>query len=918
MQGVRLSLTTQERVLLHLLRFYNIKGEYVVPEGVTQQGIADAVGTSRSNLPQTLKKLLSQGLLEQSTGRVEKIGSKRTVYMLSPTGIQQARKIRESIMQLKVIAVESEPGRIERKKREFALFDLYNYLEGKYSLLEIIRHTEDGNVDIDSLKNKDIPAHKKLTPSRSYAPVQDEKGIQASASKAIGDISKKEYGSVMRTESYELNVETTTGNGNEGANVQKSGSRVKEYIDETSSAPKMKHFFGRDKELDALRRWMESDLPRIMVIHGIAGIGKTTLVLKLMEEYKGKTNEYWFRCHEWDTLKTFLLPLSQFLGRLDRKGLGAYIQTHESIDISEVAHILEAELANLEALFVIDDFHNVKEAIVQLFMALVEILERVAGVKVLVNSRYTRVFYDRRDVAVRKTVSEMPLTGLDRESSREMLLNRGVTEELVNTIYKLTDGHPLSMELVDPHESLERQSDIKRYIYEEILSKLSPEEETTLAAACVFTYPMSAKALMRVEGVSHKTIDKLVEKSFLQEVSYETYDMHDMIKEFFYERLSMSDVKKYHESAARYYKSEYEQDKSGTSCMEAIHHFMRAEMFLEASELAVENDETLIQKGFLEELLQITESLDANKAGKFYPYVLAIQGDMLSVWGDWDKALKAFMGALESLEAVAGTGCDISTMNRETRTWAGRIHNNLGTILVNLGNLDEAIAHHSKALEFFASLGAMREMAKTYNSLGVVKYRKGDWEGAQELYQKALATAKASNDMLAVAKSSNNLGLIHWEKGELERAIDNYERAIELFEESGDKVNVAIVYNNMGDVYRDKNEYEKSIEFFEMSLQLSRRLRDRQGVARVYKNLGETYRRLGELPKAIEYGKKSLEILQKLGDKQQLAEVHCLLGQCLMDASGLEHLKLSLELFTSIGAVREINKTKEIIASRAN
>ncbi|MEM2900408.1 MAG: helix-turn-helix domain-containing protein, partial [Thermoplasmata archaeon] len=192
MPSVRQSLTTQERVLLHLLRFYNVKGEYIVPEGVTQQGIADAVGTTRSNLPQTLKKLISQGLVEQSTGRVEKIGSKRSVYTLTPSGIQHAKKIRDNIMQLKVTAIESEPGRLERKKREFTLFDLYNYLEGKYPILEILKYTHDGLVDLDALKNKDIP--KKV--SFSYAPADT-----TNESKSDEKNTKKEYGSILRTES---------------------------------------------------------------------------------------------------------------------------------------------------------------------------------------------------------------------------------------------------------------------------------------------------------------------------------------------------------------------------------------------------------------------------------------------------------------------------------------------------------------------------------------------------------------------------------------------------------------------------------------------------------------------------------------------------------------------------------------------
>ena len=55
------------------------------------------------------------------------------------------------------------------------------------------------------------------------------------------------------------------------------------------------------------------------MILGVAGIGKTTLGAKLIEEYKSLKNIYWYQLHEWNTLSGILEPFSDFLKEINKR-----------------------------------------------------------------------------------------------------------------------------------------------------------------------------------------------------------------------------------------------------------------------------------------------------------------------------------------------------------------------------------------------------------------------------------------------------------------------------------------------------------------------------------------------------------------------------------------------------------------------
>jgi ATP-dependent Clp protease ATP-binding subunit ClpA len=92
---------------------------------------------------------------------------------------------------------------------------------------------------------------------------------------------------------------------------------TQEFLDFTDKAPKLKYFFGRTNEITEIENLLDQDKRRIIVIQGIAGVGKTALATKLIEDYKQKFNVFWFKFYEWSTLNNLLTHISDFLSTLN-------------------------------------------------------------------------------------------------------------------------------------------------------------------------------------------------------------------------------------------------------------------------------------------------------------------------------------------------------------------------------------------------------------------------------------------------------------------------------------------------------------------------------------------------------------------------------------------------------------------------
>jgi protein O-mannosyl-transferase len=135
----------------------------------------------------------------------------------------------------------------------------------------------------------------------------------------------------------------------------------------------------------------------------------------------------------------------------------------------------------------------------------------------------------------------------------------------------------------------------------------------------------------------------------------------------------------------------------------------------------------------------------------------------------WCLALVTSLAILTWRQSAMYTNIETlwqTTIERNPQAWMA--HNNLGTVLLQNGQLDEAIVHFRKALEIAP------DHADTRANLGSALLQKGDVDEAIAQYDKAL---EIKPDYAEVHYDLGNALLL---KGQLDEAIAHYKKTLEI------------------------------------------------------------------------------------------------------------------------------------------
>jgi len=231
-----------------------------------------------------------------------------------------------------------------------------------------------------------------------------------------------------------------------------------------------------------------------------------------------------------------------------------------------------------------------------------------------------------------------------------------------------------------------------------------------------------------------------------------------------------------------------------------------------------------------------------------------------------------------------------TTIRRNPASWMA--YNNLATILLEKGQVDEAISHYRKALEI-RSVDAMPH----YN-LGDALLRKGEVNAAISLYYKALELAPDS------PATHINLGNVLLKQGQVDNAISHYRRALEIWPDD------PAAHNNLGNALVKKGLADEAISHYQKAL------KSKPDYAQAHDNLSNALLAQGRINEAISGYQKALEIKaadpfahNNLGNalvqKGQLDEAiyHCQKALELRPNYAEAHLNLGNALFQK----REVN-----------
>ncbi len=198
-----------------------------------------------------------------------------------------------------------------------------------------------------------------------------------------------------------------------------------------------------------------------------------------------------------------------------------------------------------------------------------------------------------------------------------------------------------------------------------------------------------------------------------------------------------------------------------------------------------------------------------------------------------------------------------------------------GNALGNLGNAYAALGETRRAIEFFEQclklhreIGDRRGEGADLGNLGLAYADLGETRRAIEFYEQHLQIAREIGDRRGEGNALGNLGLAYADLGETRRAIEFYEGALAIAREIGDWRGEGNALGNLGVAYRNLGETRRAIEFYEQCLKLHREIGDRRGEGADLGNLGTAYADLGETRRAIEFYEQQLKIVREIGDRR--------------------------------------------------
>ncbi|MCK4443346.1 MAG: ATP-binding protein, partial [Thermoplasmata archaeon] len=251
----------------------------------------------------------------------------------------------------------------------------------------------------------------------------------------------------------------------EGVIDVSSKKKIKNLVTISRGLPRMGPFYGREGEMAILEEWLSSRREMILSLAGAKGIGKTTLALNVYEQWTSTMNTFWFTFQEWDTTDSFLEAMSNFLNDIGRPELRDYLNSTKKIDMWEVSGWIERGLGEEDNVIFLDEAPVVGKSLESLLLTLIETVGRTQNTRMLI-TQDRRKIPNQRSFLAREILVEMDLLGLDKKSCKRLLSKKMDNSEF-NRVYRLTEGNPLHMMLIESGK-LEELIDTKDYTPEEL------------------------------------------------------------------------------------------------------------------------------------------------------------------------------------------------------------------------------------------------------------------------------------------------------------------------------------------------------------------------------------------------------------------------------------------------------------------
>jgi tetratricopeptide (TPR) repeat protein len=561
-------------------------------------------------------------------------------------------------------------------------------------------------------------------------------------------------------------------------------------------------FVGRGRELERLEALLDGvggrggAGPRLAVVAGTAGVGKTSLAVRFAHRVRGRfpDGQLFVNLRGYDSGPplTPASALERFLRALGAQG------PEIPVDWEERAEAYRTLLADRRVLVVLDNAATARQ--------IRPLLPGGSGCFVLVTSRSRLSGITARDGAERLTLGLLARD--DAIALIEKVLHgcrAGDHPELVEELAELCVRLPLALRiaaeraasrplmplgrLVDELRShatmwealsADDEADAVRTVFAWSYRALPPDAARAFRLFGLHPGPefgegAAAAALAAALGTARTVLDALTGAHLLEQVGPERYRYHDLLRAYAADLVaSESELAERSEAVARltdwYLHSADAADRSAyASAASALPEppapGVKPARFTDQPEASAWYG---IERANLLALLgKLTESGDSRKA--------------LLLASTLERMQDAYAAADDRLE-TARLGL-IAARDAGDRCGEGLMLRSLAHVYRGVGRLDDALELHQQASNLFAASGEATGAIGAANGIALIHYERRELTRAVELFQHAADLATACGESYWKAVALSNIAQTTLDQGNLSESVIYAERALAAFDE---------------------------------------------------------------------------------------------------------------------------------------
>lgn len=649
-------------------------------------------------------------------------------------------------------------------------------------------------------------------------------------------------------------------------------------------------FIGREKDIQEIVALLKNEDCRLLTLVGPTGIGKTRLIVELVQQGLWGDVVYFLPLSEIESLEELKTAIQNIW---DWENASNYVQSSNTQNKLVILDGFEKHLAHVN--------------LIQ------ELLPNAGSFKIVAISHTSlnvqnEWLFQLRGLPILDPNDLQDSSAIELFASRAKQINAkfsmSANRQTIQEICQILEGIPLSIELATQltqfmscHELAEAlKLDFKilstslqnlpprhrsiQALFEHAWNLLNTEEQLALCQLTIFEGGFDKAAVQNITEIPFETLSRLIEKSFIGQGKNGHYFIYHMFYPYAC-NFMRQDAEVYRQLQAKhapYYTALLAGQNLETTEQAVALDWITANLknISSAWNWAVAYSEIETLQACLHNLFQFYENLSLFKEGQ----------DIFSQ--SWQTLKRNELDFQVKQEVIS---------RLIARDAVFRCH---------LNDYQTALDLFNESRDLCTGLALWEEVAFVENYLGIISTVRGEYAEAKTLLQHSLDIYEELKIPLGTAKVLNNMGILNTYQGCYHNAINILMQSLTIYKSLGNERFVAYTFNNLGKASLGLENFVDAESFFKESYRIKKNLGDEWGAACTLINIGQIAEVNAEYQVAQQSYRESLEICTALNKQNGIIIALSHLGNlavktCNSDDNGVRYFLKALSLIRESG-----------------